>query len=1375
MVSQWQNQSDQNDTTPGSMPVERSLYRSLWTSLRTIGLACFIIGTPWVSAPSFGQSTTNGVKPIADSANKANTPSKPEAAQTGDALMDSFGLTDQYTAGAGHKLAPIDLKAPKSRIQYLMSAFPATSQDRLSLFLSDDGRNFVTLATETYKPVKGLLRDPSIMRDASGIYHIVYTTGWTGTTIGLASSRDLKHWKHDGDIEVGVAGIQTTWAPEWFQDANGDVYVIVSLSKANKEGPFEPYALKALNKGLTKFALARPLGIKGNHIDTFIVRDQGRLVAITKNETDKTLERATAPSLFGQWTIDRTGNWAQLGTWIEGPALVPISNAKGQSGWRLYFDEYRTKKYFYADSFDGLETFSPRLEIGAVSGAVRHMTVISVDRRDIEAAQPKKFKPKTISWDRFSLKIDGKRVMIWSGEIHAFRLPSPDAWRDVLQKMKVSGYNSVALYFDWGYHSAAPGAYDFSGIRDMERIIEMAEEEGMYIIVRPGPYVNAELTMGGFPGWLARQKALARSDDPSYVAAVDGWMSQINAIIARHQITTGGGNIIAYQLENELADTSPSRAVYMKHLADKARLDGITVPLFHNSAGRLPNWTPKGSTAPFAVEGPTDLYGFDGYPGGNCTVKGEPGKPNKAPNWGMFGEMPPADQKGPVKIGALASPNTPGFAAEIGSGWFDFWGSVGTYNCTAQRLGPAFQRVFYGANLINGISIHNVYMAYGGTSWGWLPASVVFSSYDYGAGIDEARSLRPKQMAFKQLGQFVDAAEPLLAHLDKAEPIKASNPNVKLYHTKGVNQEGRLIFAVQEPSNATNHEAFHFEVKTRDGALRLPNSGDMALKGHDAKLLLLDYELGRTHLVYTTSETQTVVKQGARDVALMFGRRDEPGQTVFKFSKAPMVQVLSGTIKTSYDAKTRFLTLDYRHNDLAEILITEKGKAPLLLVIAETEVAQDFWVLKSNAGTLLLNAKAMPRRALWTKSQSLEITGDAGQKADGGSIRLWSAISPKSLSFNATKLGLKALSGHSLASGIEGPERFSVPDLMALNWQMRAESPEAQTNFDDSDWRLADLKTSAAIASTQPPAGEPVLAMSDYGFHHGDVWYRGRFDVSGTGPDQISLRFGGGAAGLLQLWIDGQFIGEADSPYGEPRAAGVSTAKFDLSALKPGPHQISVMVRNHAHNWDLAADDEHKEARGLIDVALVQKQAPSQRQAITWRIQGNQGGETIPDLTRGPMNNGGLFGERKGWYLPVDAKKANDPNWQSAKPDRAPPLAGTYWLRTALPLDLPKGHDIQLGLQIGDATKPQSAARTRVLIFVNGWHIGHFAGHIGPQRTFVIPAGLLNLNGHNTLSLAVTTDGQAKNALEPIKLVVLDVVRGGIPISPVSSPSQTQR
>ena len=1286
--------------------------------------------------------------------------------------MDTMGLTDQKAARPPTAATRSTVVSQRRDTTYLMSAFPASSQNTLSMFSSYDGVTFTSLAGETYTPPKGLLRDPSILHAADGYYYIVYTTGWAGSTFGVARSKDLRHWDHLGDLAVDLPGVTSVWAPEWFRDSDGAVHIVVSLSKDGTKGPFAAYLLTATDASLTKFSAPQLMqGLENNHIDTFPIKDDDRYVVFTKNETAKTIELATAKSLTGPWTIEKTGDWAGWGDWVEGPALTQVTSADGRAGWRIYFDDYRTKHYWYSDSYDGLKTWTQRKELGGVSGAVRHFTVIQETTKAIEAAAAPANAAAKVSWDKYSLMVDGKRVMIWSGEFHPFRLPSPSLWRDVLQKMKATGYNAVSLYFDWGYQSSKPGAYDFSGVRDMERAVQMAEDEGLYVIIRPGPYVNAELTMGGFPGWLARYRSVARTDDPEYLAAVDEWQTQIDAIVARHQITTGGGRVIAYQIENELSDTSDTHKRYMQHLADKVHADGITVPLFHNSAGRLPNWTPPSSTAPFAVPGPTDLYAFDGYPGGNCTEKAEVGKPNKVPNWGMYGDPVP-NAEGIYKVGALASPNTPGFAAEIGSGWFDYWGSVGTYECTAKRIGSEYERLFYGSSLINGLSIHSVYLAFGGTSWGWLPASVVYTSYDYGAGIDEARRLRPKAYTLKQMGQFVQAAEPLLSHLDKGTALSASSPNVKLYHDAGAGGEGHLIFAIHEPSNGLTDDTFTFKLSTTDGDYTLPQAGVLRLKGQDAKLLLADYPLARLHLVYSTSELQTHLTQDARDIALLYGRAGEDGETVLRYKTKPKVSILSGTATVTFDKTRGDLRLNYIHQGLIRVEISGGGKPPLLLLIGDEASAQAFWRQDTVAGPVLERSAALIRKAT-IKGATLDLSGNVF--ADGP-VEIWAPKALTQVSFNSAPLTTTAQPGGSVMSApLPGPATFAVPDLMAQAWTRHMDSPEALPDFDDSKWRKADLATSAALAATQPPAGQPVLSMSDYGFHHGDVWYRGRFAADKTGADQLDIRYGGGGAGLMQVWLDGRFVGQSEVPAGKARPETLATAHFDLADVKPGPHILSVMVRNNSHNWDLAAADEHKEARGLISVSLSQAGAPPFATPIDWRIQGNKGGEDIADIVRGPMNNGGLYGERVGWYLPSGGDVDFKTGWETAAVTDAPPAPGTYWLRTDVPLDLPKGHDIQLGLQFGDPSKPQSEPHNRALIFINGWNMGNFISHIGPQRTFVIPPGILNPNGNNTIALAVTSDGLPKNALEPVKLLVLSASRGGVPLELVAMPKNLQR
>ncbi|MGN6818731.1 MAG: beta-galactosidase [Sphingomonas sp.] len=964
-----------------------------------------------------------------------------------------------------------------------------------------------------------------------------------------------------------------------------------------------------------------------------------------------------------------------------------------------------------------------------------------------------------VSFDARSLMIDGQRKVIWSSEFHPFRLPSPDLWRDILQKMKAIGFNTVTLYFDWGYHSPKQGVYDFTGIRDVERVLTMAEEEGLYVIARPGPYVNAELARGGFPGWLVNQKSLARTDDPAYLAAVDEWMTRIDAIVARHQINGDGkghrGTVILYQIENELPLTAPAQRRYMDHLYAKVRADGITIPLFHNDQGRNGYWVPESSSVDKVVKGPTDLYAFDGYPGGTCTVTGKPTRGSAAPDWGFYGP-------GGAKGGASASPDTPGFLAEFGGGWFDYWGSNGGYECNAIQRGKRFQRVFYGTNLANGIDIQSFYMGYGGTSWGWLPAPVVFTSYDYGAAISEARELREKAEELKQLGGLI-AVVPDLAGMIPAGPATASSPDIQVYHNKSPESGARFLLVTHRPSNGQTDDRFTITADLPDGRYTFPQAAPMRLNGFDAKWLVAGVDLGKHHLVYSTSELQSWTPLDAGDLILLYGRHGEDGETVLRYTSAPAVEILEGQATSLFDAAKGDLRLNYRHDGRAVVRVTGGGRPPLTLILADEAEGVRYWRRDTAAGAVLVRGPALVRRAD-ASGDRLALTGDTKAETP---LELWAPASIRTVRWNGIAVALKPgrIGDRVALHPLAGPAEVALPTL--ANWRVAAGSPEIDPAFDDAAWQSIDNRGSATI--TTKPDGQPTLVMDPYGFHEGDVWYRGRFSGS---PDaqRIALFYGAGGAGMLQLFLDGKLVGQDELPSGLPRPITTGLARFALpaAARAPGEHVLAVMVRNDGHNWDLGADDFHKEARGLVSVSIESPTGHSFTVPITWKIQGKAGGEDLPDPARGPANNGGQYGERMGWYLPG----FDDAKWAPATLPAATSAAGTTWYRTHFDLAVPKGQDATIALAFGDTGVPRSSARYRLLIFVNGWNMGQFIAHVGPQRVFPIPEGILNHRGPNVVALAVTSDGAPGDALEAVKLVTLRNVLGGVPVRPVAAPSR---
>jgi beta-galactosidase GanA len=267
----------------------------------------------------------------------------------------------------------------------------------------------------------------------------------------------------------------------------------------------------------------------------------------------------------------------------------------------------------------------------------------------------------------------------------------------------------------------------------------------------------------------------------------------------------------------------------------------------------------------------------------------------------------------------------------------------------------------------------------------------------------------------------------------------------------------------------------------------------------------------------------------------------------------------------------------------------------------------------------------------------------------------------------------------------------------------------------------------------------------------------------------VALRYGGGGAGLLQAWLDGVYLGQNVLPSGvsSPTTTGTATVSVPSSLRTSGAHVLSVMVRDNAHNEDGGVNDAYKEGRGLISATMTDAAGATVNPAVTWKIQGNAGGESITDTARGPLNNGGLYGERNGWYLPGFP----DSGWATRPVPDTASRAGTAWYRTQFDLAIPADHDASLGITIGDPAVRASGGDYRVLLFVNGWNMGQYIGNVGPQHTFVVPNGILNPRGHNTLALAVTSNGGSGDVLERVSLTNLGTVRGGVPVPMVAAPS----
>jgi hypothetical protein len=177
------------------------------------------------------------------------------------------------------------------------------------------------------------------------------------------------------------------------------------------------------------------------------------------------------------------------------------------------------------------------------------------------------------------------------------------------------GYTAVSFYVDWALVEGTPGEIRADGVFALEPFFEAAEKVGIYLIARPGPYINAEVSGGGYPGWLQRIKGHLRTTDQDYLERTNLYVQTICEIIAKAQVSYDGP-VILVQPENEYthwAEGFKNDPDYFNYVRDQYKRAGIVVPLITNDAGADGNNVP-GSAASF------DIYGHDGYPlGFDCS------------------------------------------------------------------------------------------------------------------------------------------------------------------------------------------------------------------------------------------------------------------------------------------------------------------------------------------------------------------------------------------------------------------------------------------------------------------------------------------------------------------------------------------------------------------------------------------------------------------------------------------------------------------------------------------------------------------------------------------------------------------------------------
>ena len=749
------------------------------------------------------------------------------------------------------------------------------------------------------------------------------------------------------------------------------------------------------------------------------------------------------------------------------------------------------------------------------------------------------------------------------------------------------------------------------------------------------------------------------------------------------------------------------------------RQAGIVVPMISNDA------SPKGIFAPGneTVTAHVDIYGHDSYPQGfNC---------EQPYNWsGMI----PTNFR---QLHLQQSPSTPYSIIEFQGGSFDPWGGYGFENCAA-LTNEQFERIFYKNNWSFGVTVFNIYMTYGGTNWGNLGHPLGYTSYDYGSPIGEDRAITRAKYSETKLGtNFLKVTPSYLTSSPQnlTNGTFTSTPDIAVTPIYGNDSATALYVVRHSIYNNSVATPYTLTVDSSVGSITIPQlselSSTLTLDGRDSKVHVVDYDLGGANLLYSSAEIFTWQKYADRTILVLYGGAGETHEFALPSDQCTI---------TSGDA-SKVASQNMNGHTVVQWQVTPASK---VAQCGDVEVhmlwrndAYSWWTLElpgddpignytSPSKEAVVIAGGYLMRTAQISDGNLHLTGDINSTT---TIYIVGAPSYNKLYFNGQDVG------HSpFTIDYQAPD-LDLPDFSQATWSSIDSMPELSPSYSDAAWTIAD-KTST-INQFQPPI-PLVLYASDYGYHSGSLIYRGHFTAPSNVDEEsldLSLWSAGGFAYGYSVWLNGSML--AQYP-------GLSTSQdhnltVTLPNINPGDDYVLTVLIDHMGLTESfnPGNDTMREPRGLRSYTLTSTSS-STAVPVTWKLTGNLGGEGYIDLTRGPLNEGGMFFERQGYHLPG----APLPDSSTSSPFEGFAGAGVRFYTTTFSLDLPTPeYDIPLAFVFSNTSSTSSSsaepAKFRCQIYINGFQFGKYVNHIGPQTVYPVPEGILNYHGENYVGVSL--------------------------------------
>lgn len=606
----------------------------------------------------------------------------------------------------------------------------------------------------------------------------------------------------------------------------------------------------------------------------------------------------------------------------------------------------------------------------------------------------------------------------------------------------------------------------------------------------------------------------------------------------------------------------------------------------------------------------------------------------------------------------------------------------------------------YRNNIGNKVAGVNLYMLFGGTSWGGLPIPIVGTSYDYSAPISESRLVGDKYSETKLLSYFLRAAKDLtkVEHGVNGTTNLTGNPNVFTQHLYNVDNHARFYVTKHTNTTLTSLETFKLKMQTSVGSLTVPQYAPATvINGRQAKILISDFHAGDQNIIYSTAEILAVSIQNGKPLIALWVPTGESGELYLQGVRTGQVAKCAGCANVRFHGAAKGIIVSFMQNAGSTVLEFENGVKVLLLDRSE---AYKTWQPMLSADphspldqSVIVIGPHLVRSAA-VKGDTLALTGDWNATT---SVEVFAPSQHgkrcTQLTFNGKPVSTRSTTYGSLIGTLAATTHTidSITASLPLlkDWKVADGLPERLVTYNDTSFAWIPANKTSTLNPWQPETF-PVLYADEYGFHAQNILWRGRFSGRATG---VYLNVIGGAYSGWSAWLNGVFLG---STFGNASLSETNaTLTFGNATRASGENVLLVLQDNMGHDLTTGVLNP----RGILNATLLGGDGSSN--FTSWKVAGKAGGEENLDPIRSTYNEGGLHAERLGWHLPGFDDRA----WEAGSPETGLSEPGARFYRTVVPLDIPAGYDVSLAFELKAGVE---RSKLRAQLYVNGYMFGKF-------------------------------------------------------------------